>query len=70
MEVDLAPHPVVDPVFQVGDAERFSQALGSGSLNLLFFLSLSRVSKQGPCFTVTEEDGGTNFPFEHTIFRS
>ena len=27
-EVDLAPHPVVGFVLQVGDAEKFSQALG------------------------------------------
>ena len=27
-EDDLAPHPVVDLVLQVGDAENFPQALG------------------------------------------
>ena len=52
-EVDLAPHPVVGLVLQVGDAEKFPQALGFESLDLFF-----RVSKQGPCFTAIEEDGG------------
>ena len=52
-EVDLALHPVVDLVLEVGDAEKFSQALGLDSLNPFL-----RVSKQGPCFTGIEEDGG------------
>ena len=39
----LAPHPVVGLVLQVGDAEKFSQALGFGSLDPYF-----RVSSQGP----------------------
>ena len=43
-EVDLAPHPVVSLVLQVGDAEKFPQALGFEGL--------------GPCFTATVEDGG------------
>ena len=51
-EVDLALHPIVGLVFQVGDAEKFPQALGFKSLNHFF-----RVSEQGPCFTATEEDG-------------
>ena len=38
---------------QVGDVEKFPQALGFESLNLFF-----RVSKQGLCFTAIEEDGG------------
>ena len=37
MVVDLAPHPVVGLVLQVGDAENFSQALGFESLELFFF---------------------------------
>ena len=35
-EVDLAPHPVVRLVFQVGDAEKFPQAVGFKSLDLFF----------------------------------
>ena len=52
-EVDLTPHQVVDLVLQVGDAEKFPQAIGFKSLD-----PFSKVSKQGPCFTDTEEDGG------------
>ena len=52
-EVDLTPHPVVGLASQVGDAEKFPQALGFEGLDPSF-----RVSKQGPCFTATEEDGG------------
>ena len=38
MEVDLAPHPVVGPVLQVGYTEKFPQALGVESLyNDTFF---------------------------------
>ena len=51
-EIDLAPHPVVSLVLQVGDTEKFSYALGSESLDPFF-----RVSKQGPCFTAIEEEG-------------
>ena len=54
--VDLAPHPVVGLVFQVGDAEKFPQAFGFGSLDPFFFFF--RVSEEGPCFTDIEEDGG------------
>ena len=50
--VDLAPHPVVGLVLQVGDVEKFPQALGFEILDPFF-----RVSKQGPCFTAVEEDG-------------
>ena len=51
--VDLAPHQVVGLVLQVGDAEKFPQAIGFEGLDP--FLG---VSKQGPCFTAIEEDGG------------
>ena len=51
--VDLTPHPVVGLVLQVGDAQKFPQALGFKSLDPFF-----RVSKHGPCFTAIEEDGG------------
>ena len=53
MEADLALHPVVGLALQVGDAEKFPQALGFKSLGPFF-----RVSKQGPCFTAIEEEGG------------
>ena len=52
-EVDLALRPIVGRVFQVGNTEKFPMHLASKAW-ILFF----RVSKQGPCFTVTEEDGG------------
>ena len=52
-QVDLAPHPVVGLVLQVGDAEKFPHVLGFERLD-----SFYRVSKQGPCFTAIEEDGG------------
>ena len=52
-EVDLAPHPAFGLVLQVEDAEKFPQALGFESLGP--FLG---VSKQGPCFTTIDEDGG------------
>ena len=45
-EADPVPLPVVGLVLQVGNEEKFPQALGF------------RVSKQGPCFTTMEEDGG------------
>ena len=45
-------HPVVGLVLQVGDAEKFPQALGFESLDPFL-----RVSEQGPCFTAIEEDG-------------
>ena len=53
-EVD-APHPVVGLVPQVGDAEKFPQALGLVSLDPFF-----RVSKQGPCLTAIVENGDDN----------
>ena len=49
---NLALHPVVGLVRQVGDAEKFLQALGFESLDPFF-----RVSKQGPCFTAIEKAG-------------
>ena len=52
--LDLAPHPVVGLVFQVAEAEKSPQAFAFKSLDPFFF----RVSKQGPCFRATEEDGG------------
>ena len=52
-EVDFAPHPVIGLVLQVGDVEKFPQALGFENLDLLF-----RVSMQGLCLTAIEEDGG------------
>ena len=52
-ETDLAPHPVVGLVLQVGDVEKFPQALGFESLD-----PFSKVSMQSPCFKATEEDGG------------
>ena len=41
-EVDLAPHPVVGLVLQVGDAEKFPQALGFEGLDP-FLRVISRV---------------------------
>ena len=42
-EVDLVPHSVVGLVLQVGDMEKFPEALGLKSLDPFF-----RVSEQGP----------------------
>ena len=47
---DLVPHPVDGLVLQVGDVEKFPQALGFKGLDPFL-----RVSKQGPCFTAVEE---------------
>ena len=44
-EVDLAPHPVIGLVLQVGDREKFPQTLGFEGLDPFL-----RVGKQGPCF--------------------
>ena len=52
--VDLAPHPVVGLVLQVGDAEKFPQALGFESLDPFYSESASRVHY----FTAIEENGG------------
>ena len=52
MEVDLAPHPVVGFVLQVGNAEKFPRAIGFKSQDPFL-----RVSKQGPCFTAIAGDG-------------
>ena len=48
-EADLAPHPVVGLVLQVGDTEQFPHAHGFESLDPFF-----RVSKQGPCSKAIE----------------
>ena len=48
--VDLAPHPVIGLVLQVGDAEKLPKALGFENLNPFL-----RVSKQGPCFTAMKD---------------
>ena len=52
-EVDLALHPVTGLLFQVGDAEKFLQALGLESLDPFL-----RVSKHCPCLTAIAENGG------------
>ena len=52
-KVNLASHPVVGLVLQVGDREKFPHALSFESLEPFF-----RVSKQGPCFTAIEDNGG------------
>ena len=52
-EVYLAPHPIVGPLLQVGDAEKFFKELCFQSLDPFF-----TVSKQGPCFTAMEEGEG------------
>ena len=54
-EVDLALHPVIGLAFQVGDAEKFPQALGFKGLDP--FLS---VSMQGPIFLLVIEGYGGN----------
>ena len=51
MEVDLARHPVVGLVLQVGDADKFPLALAFESLDPFFF----RICMQGPYFTAIEE---------------
>ena len=38
-EADLAPHPVVGLVLQVGDAEKFPKTLGFENLDPFFFFS-------------------------------
>ena len=55
-EVDLAPHPFIGFVLQLGDAKKFPQGrhLVSKAWILFFFF---RISEQGPCFTAIEEDG-------------
>ena len=52
-EVDLALHPVIGLVLQVGNAEKFPQALVFESLDSFF-----GIGKQGPSFTTVQEDGG------------
>ena len=46
------PHPVIGLVLQVGNVEKFPQALGFKSLDPFFSC------KQGPCFKALEENGG------------
>ena len=45
-DVDLAPHPVVGLVFQVGDTEKFSHALGFESLAPNSFIKKSKAKKK------------------------
>ena len=52
-DVDLVPLSAIGLVLQVGDADKFPRALGLESVDPFF-----RVSKQGPCLAVIEEDGG------------
>ena len=52
-EVDLALHPVISLVHQVGDTEKFPHALSFESLDPIF-----RVSKQDKCLTAIKEDRG------------
>ena len=52
-DIGLVPHSVIGLVLQVGDAEKFPQALVFESLDPFF-----GVSKQGSCFTAIEEGGG------------
>ena len=61
-EVDLARHPVVGLVFQVGDAEKFPQALRFEGLDPCL-----RVRKQGLCLRAIEEDGGDKRYIRYTI---
>ena len=49
---NLALHPVVGFVLQVGNAEKFPRAIGFKSQDPFL-----RVSKQGPCFTAIQKDG-------------
>ena len=58
-EVDLAPHPVVGILLQVGDTEKFPHALGFERLGpfLFLFFFFSESNKQGPCFTAVEDGG-------------
>ena len=51
--VGLALHPVTGFVLKVGGVEKLPLALGFEGPDPFF-----RVSKQGPCFTATEEDRG------------
>ena len=60
-KLNLAPHPVVGLVLQVGDAEKFPRALCFESLALFSFFPpppLFRFGNQGPCFIAIEENGG------------
>ena len=48
-EVDLAPHPVVGLVLQIGDTEKIPQALGFESLDPFFFQSQQAWSMVHSC---------------------
>ena len=52
-EVDLALHPVVGLVLQIGDAEKFSRARWCQKPGFFFF----QTQQASPCFTAIEEDG-------------
>ena len=52
-EADLALHPVIGLVLQVGDVENLTHALGFESVDPFY-----RVNKQGPYFIAIEKDGG------------
>ena len=64
-EVNRTPHPVIGLVLYVEHMDMFPQALSLESVDLFF-----EVSKQGPCLTAIEEDGGNKrlvqleLPFE------
>ena len=51
----LAPHPITCLVLQVGDTEKFSQALRLESVDPFL-----RVSNHSPRLTAVEEDGDDN----------
>ena len=52
-EVDLAPHPAVGLVLQIGDTVKLPHAHSSEMLD-----SFLRVSKHAPCFTAAVEEDG------------
>ena len=62
-KVDLAPHPVVGLVLQVGDTEKFPRVHSFKSLDFFF-----QSRKQGPCSTAIE-DGGDKRPVELELAR-
>ena len=51
-KVEFASYPVVGPVLQVEDAEKFPLALGVENMD-----SFVRFSKQSPRLTAKEDDG-------------
>ena len=52
-EADLVPHSLAGLALRVGNAQKGPRALGFESVD-----PFVRVSKQGPCFTAVEKDGG------------